>query len=108
MTGFPEYRVCSWIEFEAQVREKEEHRYQVMLQNDQEAQRYYAHALMNRAEPIHDYQLSVEAQAAPAQSRQWTQDRALAFYLHKYPPEEFGIQMKQAEMLDTAKLLISS
>lgn len=105
LPGFPEYRVCAFDEFINLVRPEEEHRYQVYIRRPEDAEKFYAHPLMNRAEAIYDFQLDPKAQAEAGTARAWTAEDVMQRYVQSAPPSACGINATEEEVLDYGKAI---
>lgn len=90
LTGYPEYRVCTWPEFQACVKIEDEHRYQVYLASEEESGQFLSHPLADRAQGIVDYQAALTAPSIdlPAVTRQALMQRYVAANpINGYEPE---------------------
>ena len=88
LEGFPEYRVCDFQEFVRLARPEDEHRYQVYVRSAEEAEQYYAHPLMNRAEAIYDYQIKPDTKTESLTAL--TLEAVMQRYATLHPAESFA------------------
>jgi hypothetical protein len=87
------------------VREKEEHRYQVIVRDAKQAEAFYRHSLMSRAEPIYNYEMDAQTKAEVAKAQNFNKDDVMLRWLNTHPPGEAGIQANADEVLEVGKLL---
>jgi DNA repair exonuclease SbcCD nuclease subunit len=99
MVGFPEYRVVGYQQFVDMVTESSEDRYQVIIKSPEEAEKYYAHPLSGRAQPIYNYALtaagSTEAQQA---TTDWSLKPSIVYWTKHHPPLESGVSATEDEL----------
>lgn len=103
LPGFPVHRVVELGQFCEQVNPESENRFRVVLRTLEETERFYAHPLSNRAEPIYDYGSTAEsgAQVDPQDERPvWTLDRALSSYVETTNLSDRGIQVGREDLLE--------
>lgn len=105
MPGFPEYRVTDFANWANTVNKDEEHRYQVVIRDPKQADAFYRHPLMSRAEPIYNYELDDRTKAEVALSQSFTRDDVMQRWLKTKPPSGYGIQAQEAEVLEVGNLL---
>ncbi len=103
LPGFPEYRVVGYDEFCKRVRAEEEHRYQVILKGTEEAEKFYAHPLMSRAEPVYDFCLTPETEAEETAPKTWSMEAAMERYVRANTPET--VKITPEELLEYGKAL---
>ena len=108
MPGFPEYRVTEFEKWTKTVNKDEEHRYQVVIRDPKQADAFYRHPLMARAEPIYNYELSDRAKAEVAKSQSFTRDDVMKRWVKAKPPGDYGIQANEEEVLSVGNLLSGS
>jgi hypothetical protein len=105
LTGFPVYRTVDFAEWVQTVRADSEDRFKVILRNAQETERYYAHPLCGRFEPIYDYQapagalVPVTASNTSVQSWMRTREGVLGRYMQMCPPGPRAISLSADELL---------
>ena len=105
MPGFPEYRVVDFDKWIKTVQEKEEHRYQVIIRDPKQAERFYKHSLMGCAEPIYNYELDERTKAEVAQAQNFSRQDVMVRWLQQHPPGDAGIQASPEEVLEVGDLL---
>ena len=108
LPGFPEYRVVDFDPWLKMVDEKEEHRYQVIIRDPKQAERFYKHPLMGRAEPIYNYELDERTKAEVAHQQSFTREDVMNRWLKQKPPGDYGIQANDQEVLDIGNLMSGS
>lgn len=99
--GFPEYRVIPLETFIKDVKADSEDRCQVVLYSPDEAERFYAHPLSSRAQPIYQYKEAATpiGQVQPATSVDWSLQAALRRWVTARPPEARGLQLNHDELI---------
>lgn len=105
LPGYPEYRVVDFDRWLGQVNEKEEHRYQVIIRDPKQAEAFYRHPLMSRAEPIYNYELDAHTKAEVAKQQNFTKDDVMQRWVNNHPPIDFGLTANPDEVLDVGKML---
>jgi len=108
LPGFPEYRVVDFDRWLKLVQEKEEHRYQVVIRDPKQAERFYKHPLMGCAEPIYNYELDERTKAEVAQAQSFSRQDVMARWLQQHPPGDTGIQASPEEVLEVGDLLAAA
>lgn len=103
ITGFPRYKTLGFNEFVETASAESEDRIKVVLRSCEEAEKFYAHPLATRCEPVYDYRAAEAGQAAPIQlqGRREVLDR----YLSRTAPLTRGIPLTPAEMADYGEQL---
>lgn len=98
LSGFPEYHNVSFDVFVKTVTDKSEDRWQVVLKDMKETEKFFAHPLSSRAEPIYSYdpQDEVEVAAAGESILSLSTRDTLSHYLSVNPPD---VQMDADEMV---------
>ena len=105
MPGYPEYRVVDFADWVKTVKEKEEHRYQVIIHDPKQAEAFYRHPLMSRAEPIYNYELDERTKAEVTKAQSFSREDVMQRWLDTHPPGEHNIVAAPAEVLDVGRLL---
>lgn len=105
MPGYPEYRVVDFDRWAKMVNEKEEHRYQVIIRDPKQADAFYRHPLMSRAEPIYNYELDDRTKAEVTKAQSFSRDDVMKRWLDSHPPGEHNITASPDEVLDVGRLL---
>jgi hypothetical protein len=100
LVGYPEYRTVPFKEWAAQVKEGSEDRYQVRLANAEEAEAFYAHPLMSRANPAYSYEMPEEAAKQAEQQKAWTREDVMRRYVDQTPPTSRGIDIPTEELVE--------
>jgi hypothetical protein len=108
MVGYPQYRVVSFKDWQNLVREDSEDRFQVKLANAEEAEAFYAHPLMSRANPAYSYEMPEEAAKQAEQQKAWTRDDVMRRYVEQTPPSARGIDMPVEELVEIGAELTES
>lgn len=98
MAGFPSYHRVSLDDFEKAASPESEDRFQVVLRSQDEATRYFQHALAHRAQATYSY--AVETSSNPVQNDDWSFNAVLKRYMHRVPPSDSGIDVDAPEMLE--------
>ena len=104
LKGYPEYRKVTQAEFEKLASEQSEHRYRVVLNSHDEAERFFKHPLFGRAVAQYNYAEAVPEQTA--ENTDWSFDGICRRYLKAVPPEKVGIELTDDEMLDTTRQIV--
>jgi hypothetical protein len=100
LSGFPTYAQVGFEEFTRVVRADSEDRFKVVLRSVEETERFYAHPLADRAEPVYDF--VVAAEAAPAADTGeviHSKQSIMRRYLELNPPQNQGITVGIEQML---------
>ena len=105
MPGYPEYRVLDFEQWAKAVNEQDEHRSQVVIRSPKQAEAFYRHALMSRAEPIYNYELDERTKAEVTKAQSFTRDDVMQRWLDAHPPGERNITASVEEVLDVGQLL---
>lgn len=100
---FPKYHEVDLASFINLVDENSEDRFRVVIRNYDEAERFYAHPLSVRADPIYDYKSKASTtKPGPGGSVPgWTRDleKALDVYVEQVPPDSRGVLIDRRELL---------
>ncbi len=103
LTGFPRHRVVNFERFSQQVSQDSEDRFKVVLSSLAETERFYAHPLSTRAEPVYDY-VAVDSAGQPTPeaegSHDWSLDRALKAYVDSTNLADRGLQVGPEDLLE--------
>jgi len=100
ITGFPSYRTVGLNEFMATAKVDSEDRYKVVLTSYEEAEKFYAHPLSTRCEPIYDYKASDDAKAAAVPAQLQGRKDVLLRYLGQATPDTRGVLISVEEMAE--------
>jgi hypothetical protein len=101
LDGFPEYKTRTLAQFLTEVNERSEDRFQVILANPAEAERFFAHPLSSRASPVYRYDVKEEVNAGrELKVESWLSSRRglVRKYFELNPPAERGINMPLEEL----------
>jgi hypothetical protein len=96
---FPKYRTVNLETFLEEANPEGEDRFKVVLTSQAEAERFYAHPLASRAEPIYQYQMTTLMPEETARQSLELPD-VLKRYMKQSPFTADNIQLSFEEMLD--------
>jgi len=105
LNGYPEYRVVNFEDWVKAVRDTEEHRYKVLIREPKQAEQFYAHPLMSRAEPVYNYELNGQTKEEMNRQTTFSRSSVMERWLAKHKPENYGINATAEDMLDAGNLL---
>lgn len=100
---FPRYATVHVNEFVRIASADAEDRYKVVVNNQEEAEKFYAHPLSNRAEAVYEYEQSVRNEESESLQPQLSLDFLLMKYVKLFPPTAKGIALAEDEMLSYGK-----
>ena len=105
LEGFPEYRVLDYPKWIKTVQKGEEHRYQVILRNPNQAEAYYSHPLMTYGEPSYAYELDSTAKSESVVRQTWTKDDVMRRWVERTPPGSRQLSMSPDDLLEVGKVI---
>jgi hypothetical protein len=110
LDGYPLYKTVSFEEFLATANTAGEDRLKVVLKNPEETERFYAHPLSGRPEPIYDYAGANMPETHTKSVESWTRSRnsILRRYVELNPPAKHQLALTPEETVDYGEQIASS
>lgn len=100
LQGYPQYVTVSYADFCAQATDTAEDRWRVVLTSHEETEKFFAHPLFNRAEPVYEYSVETRKQETKETQQDWSVHGILKRWIAASPPAQAGIELSLEEMLD--------
>jgi len=108
LPGYPRYRVVDFDTWRKEASDKSEDRFQVLLANSDEAEAFYAHPLMGRAEPVYSFELPTEVAKAADAQKLWSREDVMRRYTERVPPGTRNIEIEPEELVELGLELVEA